>query len=431
MSRSFSFKQLLIALLKNIKTIVLISLAIALVFGVAAGYKTSMEMKNTTSEEVIERERQVSVLEGNINLLEQRISKSIEKLDESIYLNLDPYNVGQACITFVAYADNKTNEESSLVLAAYSQAYENEDVLNGVRKTLGNANISNEKILELVDIHGVDNWQALTLTVKYSDADTAMLIANDMLNNMKPVVTKAVGNNSYAVISRIKATTDDSVLVTMKQGLEEQIETDQAKLIDYTSELNKLKDDPQYSGVVLSVLMKKTLLMVIAGLLIGMVVGIIIVLICRLSSQKIIEVKDVLNRYKIRYLGTVSRTPKGKLAKKIAVLEDANMAEMDEEQSLEYIKSGLNAAVNGKFKKLLFTGTCEIDEIKKIAKVCASKNDMIGENICKDADSVKMLGDADAVVLVEKIDNSIIFEIDCEVLRIEQTGVPIIGIALV
>ncbi len=169
----------------------------------------------------------------------------------------------------------------------------------------------------------------------------------------------------------------------------------------------------------------------VMGLLIGLAAGLLAVICIYLIKLPVQTPAQIQHQLGIKYLGGIQRKKRLSLGDRLA----GSLRMADEGKAMKIISANLREFLSGQ-KRILVTGTVSEDYIKAFSEQIAAefKNDDIifnhGEDINKDADTIKKLSASDAVILLERLDISKFRHINEEKERLDMSGTAILGYVL-
>ena len=168
------------------------------------------------------------------------------------------------------------------------------------------------------------------------------------------------------------------------------------------------------------------------GAAIGLVIGILVAAMIYVYRIYVVLPEQIQNRLDIQYLGGIRRIKWAGAANSLA---GNYMLLSTEGEAIEYIATNI-ASLIAPQSTILFTGSVPTDEIAdfvaKLLKVEAmdSHKALISGEINANAQTIKMLPNADCVVLVERIKASRMIQVNRQLRRYEKSNKSVIGYVL-
>lgn len=168
------------------------------------------------------------------------------------------------------------------------------------------------------------------------------------------------------------------------------------------------------------------------GLVIGLVLSTLFFALVYVVSLPIQLPEQIQRHLGIRYLGGFSRKKHFSLADKVA----GNLRMSQDPQAIDLICANLQAFIDN-HKNILVTGTVSQQLIKDFEQVASARfeshslNFSSSMNINEEANAAIALQKSDAVILIERLDQSKLKKINDQIERIEMSGKEILGYVLI
>ena len=155
--REIDLKELMFAVLRKWRIVLLFALALAVLFGgyKAAGvYKSNRtEVEDDHAKEVEAYNESMESYEREIENLTRDIASQEEYMEKSILMNMSPYDVWEAKAEIFIKADERTadqgNDLTTTIMRAYQAALTSSELLSEIAKEMG---VDRRYIQELVTI---------------------------------------------------------------------------------------------------------------------------------------------------------------------------------------------------------------------------------------------------------------------------------------
>lgn len=390
-------------------------------------------------------------------LLKNSISKSREYLEDSILMNLDPYEEQVLILQYYVDSDYQFNytkdnrtDYSSAVTTAYSEYMQNGELAQKIKKSLKldlKAKYLNELIF--IDVSKTDG--IFCIEVLYPDKNVLSEIAEvikEELNNQTAGISEKVGSHSLTLFSdnitiktdmdlanRQKASRDmlnayDAQLNSLKASMStEQLE--QLKLSDLDEDQTP-EDMTQVEPLGMSVILLKYM---IFGFAVGLFLAAIWLVCQMLFNGKLQTSDELVDIYSLRLFGTLQNQGKVSGLDKVLVgIKNRHKKQLSSEESLDILVSNIELTCkNKKISQIYLTGT-EIEKADSeliqqiIDRLKHAEIEVIyGENICYHSASLRKLVEVGTAVIVEEVQISIYKEIAKEIMIIREQKVDIIG----
>lgn len=368
-----SIKEIIVHLLRRWKTIVAIALILAIGFA-ALSY-------------------------ANHEVLDKMLVKS-SNLDANNALQGESYeiNIAIELTTFVGTSPDSyhitlaTNDLLTKLVTRYTLLLDGAPLADVLSNSLS-ADFTNEELKEIVTIASPATG-LLALSVKKNPMVNAQQAARDVFNYLmeqNELVTSSVTEHKLMILSETTVKNSDDV-----------------------------DDVPNY------------IKMAMLGFIIGLILGIALLTFLFLIKPTIQTPERINDTTGLFYLGGVLR----KKHKTAADFVAGTMRMAYRENGIKLIAENMREMVQDGCT-ILFTGNIEPSTMEETAKKITKeihREDMkvlIGSNINIDADTIRKLGESNAVVLMERLGVSRIKNIHFEKERIEMSKKPILGYVLI
>lgn len=406
----------------------IILLSIILVGGV---YIWSSQRTHEASVKSIMRTYEKSVAEYELNeaknkkLLDETIKKRddlAEYMNSSVLMRVLPQQVKQAILNVGVIGDELIYAEQRTIVDHYL-AFAQEADLSALFGDKNSAKISNRYLNEMVSLsRGQSNL--FSISVKGDkDTDTEYLARAlyDYLLSRKVEVIQNTGlDHTLKLISFSNEFIVDAAIRSQQT-------VDQRNLEGFENRLAGLRaSEPVPPTLPNNNLAKNAII----GLLLGAVIGAFLCLllyICVFTLQYVFQLQEQL---KIRFLGNV------RAAKKRSLIVDGNTKRQNIEQAYDFTVANLDEAIDN-HKRILITGTADANDMahftQKIEHIYSQRGITIthGGNILQNAATIRLLSEADAVVIVESLQHSKVRQINALKERLKESGRPVLGYVII
>lgn len=390
-------------------------------------------------------------------LLMNSISKNREYLEESILMNLDPYEEQVLILQYYVDSDYQFNytkdnrtDYSSAVTTAYSEYMKNGELAKKITKSLKldlNAKYLNELIF--IDVSKTDG--IFCIEVLYPDKNVLSEIAKvikEELNNQTAGISEKVGSHSLTLFSENITVKTDMDLVNRQKASRDMLNAYDAQLNSLkasmsTEQLEQLKlsdldgdQTPEEMTQVEPLGMSVTLLKyVILGFSVGLFFATIWLVCQMLFNDKLQTSDELMEIFSLRLFGTLQSQKKVSGFDKILLdIKNRHKKQLTSEESLDILVSNIELTCrNKKISQIYLTGTeIERADVELIQQIIdrlkhAEIEVIYGENICYRSASLRKLVEVGTAVIVEEAQISIYKEIAKEIMIIREQEVDIIG----
>ena len=441
-------KDLMFAVLRKWKPMILVGVILALLLG---GYKGFTTYKNGTSasaieeadkkynEELLTYEESTEKLEKEIANITEDIAEQEEYLENSVWMQVSPYDICEA------RADVYVNTDYTIMPGMDYQNVDSTDTILQVYQSLLTSNEVKEEIAfeagmetryldELLSVS--KTGRILTISVKHATKEDAQAILDEMiawLNKLNPQVVSTIGDHTVSIVN-------SSVGSGVDLAHAETLKTQEQKVIDLEASLVTKQDEldalvkPTKTEFSMSSVVKSAVKFAVLGGVLGAFIVVFGVCVIFLMSDKVYSSKELKNRYGVKVLGALpSKTCKCPVDRWLNKLE-GRVFEAD-----EAVRNGLIAqnVCNGlgEMKKILVAGTVDAARVDALAKALASELPEItiisGGNMLKDVETLKKLPECDGVVLVEECGVSKYGDIALEIEKVKDLEKSVVGCVVI
>lgn len=449
-------KELLIALLHHWKMILALGLVFALALGGYSYYQQSKgigELQQRYESEMAAYRNTIAAKQDGI-AQNTAIAEAAAKFnEESLLMAVDPFNkktAGMAISVEVAPTTTQLNfSGGSSVSLANSNTEQVVNLVNRYLVLAKNANL-NELFKDILVGKHPENYLREIVNVGRFKEDSAGLVANDILTlsvidtpyldaakalekllnylqDNKPMLQQTIAAHELTVMNEGLVTSVDNGLAGIQAEQRGRVVTASAQITTLQKEIDKMKDNrPKAPSLVTF-----TIRNVIFGLLLGLLLGIVLAAVRYLSTftlQYALQAQDQLD---IGFLGGVE--PRRRhfltgLKNKLA----ADRVLKPEAEALQVAGTNIGLLAGG-HRSILLTGQLDEDELAKAAAAIAAQTGKEGLRLVSGADlgnnarTAQLFSQADAVVLVERLQHSRLKQLLRDKEWIEQSKKPLLG----
>lgn len=322
-SQMVYIKDLLFAVLYRWKTVLAVTLALALLLG-GAGFLLGGKVSPEDAQKAENYHTTKAVLEQRIAALEKSVSQRQTYLDNSLLMQLDPYNHFEAQVTISVQPDADTAGFDGFVSQALLEAYkatltEDASIAKLSELLQQPAQYVSELIGSTEPAFGTD---VITFTVKCADARTAAALAEAVkahLEQHRAQISQDVIAHGLSVLKCTALATADSNLAETQRG-------EINRLSDILTGLNETRTKraalalPESGSKV-----KTAVLLAVVGGFAGAFLTVCVLWIGHIGSGTVYSARTLQNRTGIKVLGTLdSGCKRSPLQKWLRKLEGRN-----------------------------------------------------------------------------------------------------------
>lgn len=450
--QEIDLKDLFFSVLRRWRLVILIAVIFALLAG---GFRTSrgigqlrdadfIKSNQETYQDAVEQYEMTSQrLEREISNLEINIESQQEYKENSILMNINPYDVYVETASFYISTDYsimpgmlyQNPNTSTSILKAYVTIAQNGEMFNYVLGKMDNG-MSLRYLKELVNIKADFDNNMLDISVVADNekrANDVMRYIKDSMQQSQNKITEAIGEH---VVNQV----DESQYVSVDMALEQEQSELTALTDQMVDELQtkklELEELHEPSNTLLS---RKSLLIsaikyAILGGVLGAFMMIFFICVAFMMSDKLINDKELKRRYGIMILGVFKKTNKSKFLPGIDrwfdKLEGTAARELEDAQALDVVTANAMNYMDG-IKQVLLIGTADSTAIERVREGLSNRLGDItlltGGNLGKDVQAIKEVASCDAVILVEQRNHSLFSQVEQELDVVKSLDKKIIG----
>ncbi len=416
--QEIDLKDLLFAVLHKWKPILLVAIILAVLLGGYKGYSTYQSLHDSKKiEDAAEKyqteldtyEEKVEVLNRELENLQTDLAEQEEYLEKSVKINMNVYEVAEVKTELFVKTDYlimpgmeyQTPNFTDTILRTYKSVLDSTEFLNSVAE---NAGMEVRFLKELITTSTGGN--IITIQVRHETLDQANAILDDILGGIESAGAKiraTIGDHTVTTVMESAGTLVDLGLGDTQKAENDKIRTMNESIKAKQEEIDAL-NEPTLAEISDMDAIKSGIKFAILGGVLGAFMVAFVVCVVFLMNGKVYSANELRNRFRVMILGVV---PTGKkyfiVDAWLNRLEGRNMGSAEQEYVLiaANIKNNANNA-----KKILVTGTAKNATIRQAAEKLAKELDglevIAGGNLLSDAETLRTLPEADAVVLVEQ-----------------------------
>lgn len=419
-------KDLLFAVLYRWRTVLVVMLALALLLG-GVGFLLGGKTSPEDAKALENYNTAKAVMEQRIAALEKSVAQRQTYLENSLLIQLDPYNHYEAQLTVSVQLDAADpGLDSAFVAQALLEAYRavltEETCIEKLAEILQQpAQYTSELISSTTPTIGAD---VITFTVKCADAQTAAALADAVkahLEQCQAQISRDVSAHKLSVLKSTALATADSALAEAQRGEINRLSEILTGLTEARNKKSALVQPDTASAV------KTAVILAIVGAIAGAFVTLCLIWVGHIGSGKIYSGRMLHNRTGVKILGALDSGCKhGAIQKRLRKLE-GRAATTDAALVATDIALRADAA------KVLVTGSSEsrkaLAEALKKAMPQATITEAASVLECPEA--LKALAACEKVVLVETCGKTCYQAVRQQMEKFEDYGKALIGCVVV
>lgn len=458
--QEIDLKDLMFSVLRKWRPIIIIAIIFAILL---SGYKMLKGINQLNDEEYIKTNQEtydLSVdqynttkarLEKEIQNLQDNIKNQQEYSENSILMNINPYDEYVACTTLYISTDYQimpgtfyqNPNVSTSILRAYMSIAQNGEMYNYVLNKINTKNdnsMSLRYLKELVKLEPDYGNNMLAITVMGSSSKQASNLMEwimDSINASHATITESIGEHDVNVVDSSEYVTVDMDLEARQKELTNNMQNLDTSLKDKTKELTDLEEPTNTLTSKKTVLLGSFKYAILGGVLGGFMM-VFFICVAFLMSDRLVSDKELKRRYGIMVLGTFKKSEKKKpfafVDRFLDNMEGVSKREMEDSQTFEVIAANILNYTEG-FKNILLIGTVDSSELIRVQNGLSSLLPGViltaGGNVCKDAQTIKTTASSDAVIVVEQRNQSSFGIIEQELDLVGSLNKKIIGCVVI
>lgn len=456
--QEIDLKDLMFAVLHKWRPIIVTAVIFAVLLGGFKGgrsYQSYCDVdKQAEAQDLYQQDLEVyetskAAYEREIDNITNDIQKQQEYLENSILMNVSPYDVYEARADLFIKTDYEIMPGMAYQNVDYTdtiiQAYQSLLTSNAfLEKIAKKVNLDQQYLRELISVErGSVSMEdqtfsrftnLLTIKVKHEDQRQAEAILELLLSRVTELqeqVTASIGVHSVSVVNRASGAMVDLDLADQQKNAGDQVTKLQNSLADKEKALKELKE-PVQTSLSRGTVVKQAVKYAVLGGVLGGFMAVFFVCVAFLMGDKLYAAKEMRKRYDLHVLGCVAAAG----AKKMNGIDrwlnrlEGRKPALPEEQSYALLAANIgNYTADG--AKILMTGTASeeylADLASKLQQYLPGQHLVYGGNMMEQAATVKMLPDCDSVVLVEQVGKSAYPVMEQEVEKVKSLQKTVVG----
>lgn len=395
--------------------------------------------------------------------LKKQMMKMRNYVDESVLMNIDPYEEHMLSMNFyvnngyvINYTRDNIKDNTQALVDAYTTYVNSGTVAQKVAEEL-----KLESDVKYVDelISAASNEDGFTVKFLYTDdsifEQAAAVIEDDILNQQSELAAK-IGEHSVSLVSSETSIQADQNTATVQTNVMNSLNSYRTQYntlivnmsVQQKAEIEKelrLSNDGKESSIVEdlkepehpSFSKKYPLLGVLAGLFLACVW----IALKQIFSNQLLHTDDLTDYFDLKQVGVLhshqDKQRKSRFDQWLRKLRYRNEKEMDDTTRLGIVCGNLELMCKREnISRICLTGS-GMEKIRKTEEAAlqtilerlssAGIQVLLVDNICYDMTSMRTVSEVGAVVLMERSHESIFQEIDKELMLLNQNEINIVG----
>lgn len=449
--QEIDLKELFFSILYRWRPIIFVAVVFGLLLG---GYKVARGLYSQQNAEAVAESREqyeldMAAYERNIASYTQDIEtlqKSIENQEiyneDSVLMKIDPYHKPRASADLLVkldetewakYPDGLAADPTDSLVRMYASNLVQQLDWSGLEKQTGSEALY---LKELVSVGTDYSSNMITLEAIYQDEETAELILDEIISQMEDryrEYSSMAGAHTIHVVNQNVGTITDTGLEDRQTQIRDRVAAYQKNLEDKKNALKELEEPTLPAELSKKKVAKEGIKFALIGGVGGAFLVAFYFCMIYVLSGKVHTDEELKDRFGIKILGVFSLPVKtgafSSIDRWLERLEGKAVRPGDQEV-LERI--GLNIRnYAGSAKKVLITGTVMEDRLEELAGLLSELLPDIqlipGGDMNQDPDTLRLLAESEAVVLVEEREVSKYQKIQKEKEAIDALKKPVLG----
>lgn len=431
-----NFKNLLFSALYNWKKIILAALAFGIVLGGFQAYSSFAGSSAANDDDLLSDEKYwLETTERQYNNLE-------EYLKNSVLMKIDHNEAYKASATYYIDTDYRIQpgsiyqdiNHSKALLLFYEKHLKDHALHEKIASEIG---IQPHYLQELISV-STDEEASLSVTVLYTDKESASKIMSFLDNELAAAhktLNKTVCEHSLTKLLDSCGAVVDQAVYTAQREKHDAFVNYQTKLTELQNNLGKpvSADDAAPENAGLKATIVTFIKWAVLGCCVGAMLAVLVVWMSVIFSDKITSEYKIANKLSLEVLGTLSQEKKrGAITRWLRKIEGRQLS--NTEENSQYIAENLLNHI-GSGKNILVCSDTNADGaeivVQNLQKHLPDVTLIATSSLLNDAQALKQLRNADALVLTVVVGESCGKNLSASMKHIQQMNKPIAGIVAV
>ena len=422
------FKDLFFAAVYKWKLALVAALIFTLILGCFGLYQSKKNINLNTATISPENQLKIQQLEELYASSKAGIETQSKYLDNSILMEIDPYNAYTSVVFLYAYPHSLMNaqttmpvtDNTSAILRAYRATLSDSAVMQKIAEVI---NMDSIYLLELISYDFTAN--ALSITTRGRTPEEARKIADILLKaaiSQQDAINTSIETHDIDTIAYDMGPRIDTSLYEIQTAAQQRLRSLQNSMISSEAELNKLQPTKLLGQSA------NPVLLAIIGCILGILLAVIVAWTGHFGSEKIYSARILTNQTGVRVLGCVCGQRKyDPITRWLRKWEG---------RSSECTCSALPVDIRNRCKNfglLLIVGHYSTENISFITKEleAAGITCVTCGALTNDPSAMETLPDCDGVLLVQTCHTSRYTDVEQAMQTTEDYNKPLIGCVLI
>ena len=451
--QEIDLKDLMFAVFHKWRPVILVAVICGLLLGGVKGYMTYKSQSDpevrkeadlTYSADLELYEKNKETYEREIENLRTDIINQQDYLDNSIWINMSPYDVGEARVDLYVSTGYEimpgmtyqNRDYTDTILQAYQSMLTSSSVMEDVAKQVGT---ESRYLKELVTVtigtigtNGTQFSRLLTIDVYHTSKEEAKKVLDAFIahvNEMQAQITASIGEHTVSTVNESVSTLVNLDLADLQKTQSQKITDLNDSLQEKQTELDEL-EEPKREDSSKKAAVKSAIKFGLVGGFGGAFLVAFIVCVAFLMGDKVYSSRELKERYKVKILGKLSA------GKKVGAIDawlnrlEGRACNVDEAVEYKLIAANVKNYA-GDMKKILVTGSADAGGLAHAVEALKSELGEIqvvaGNNMLEDVQTVRELPECDGVILVEQCGVSKYSTVEAEIEKVIDLKKNVVG----
>ena len=447
--RVIYLKDLIFVVLYQWKKLLIGAVVLAVVLGGFQGITGLIDLKSPEKLEAITKQNQIQTeryeaevesLKKQIETLRNQVRSQQEYLDNSLLMQLQPYDFYEASLVIYVDTDYQILPEMAYQninpAHAIMKAYESLLLGNDCLQAMADAMDSEPRYLkELISIScnyesGTSNANMMHITAKATDEAQAQQLLDLLIQQLgvqQKNIFSSVGSHSYRIV-------EQATRKAFSQALADQQKAENERLATLLSEQTTVQSNqaaltpPSLQSDSGKAVLKKTIIFAVIGAVAAVFLGVVILWIGHITSPKVYSCRTLDNRTDAKCLGAMPTGSGDRIYNRLQALEGRVQIQPEEQAA---ILAALIRSLSKDTTHLLVTGDVSAEDrtvlLEAISKAMPGVQVSSTDDILKSAAALNTLAQCDTVLLVEQCKLSTYRDINRRIEWISDQGKQLLG----
>lgn len=451
--QEIDLKDLMFAVFHKWRPLILVAVICGLLLGGVKGFMTYKEQSDpevrkeadlTYSADLELYEKNKDTYEKEIENLRTDIANQQDYLDNSIWINMSPYDVYEARADFYVSTGYmimpgmtyQNRDYTDTILQAYQSMLTSSAVMEDIAKKVGTEPRYLQELVTVtigtIGTNGNQFSRLLTIDVNHTSEEKAKEVLDAFLvyiEEMKTQITASIGEHTVSTVSESVSSMVNLDLADLQKKQVQKLTDLNDSLQEKQTELDELVE-PKKEDSSKRAAAKDAVKFGVIGGFGGAFLVAFIVCIAFVMGDRVYSARELKDRYKVKILGRLSD------GKKVGAIDAwLNRLEGRACNGNPETEYGLIAAnvknYAGDRKKLLITGSAAADVLERAAEALKAElgefSVIVGNNMLEDVKTVQELPECDGVILVEQCGVSKYSAVEAEIEKTNDLGKCVVG----